>query len=86
MGVLHACMFVYHLYDWCLRRKEEGVGSPGNGVPDGLGTLCGCWEMNLGSLQEQKFLLTAKSFCSLQEYCYSWEEAKTTKEDISDVS
>lgn len=32
MHALPACMSVYHMYDWCLRRAEEGILSSGTGV------------------------------------------------------
>lgn len=40
--------------------------SPGTGVPGGC-KPCGCWEWNLGSLQEHYTLLTAEP--SLQPVC-----------------
>lgn len=52
---LPACMYVYHLRDWCLRRSERGISSPGTVVGE---SPYRCWKSNLGSLQEQ-LLLTA---------------------------
>ena len=36
MGVLPACMYMYHMCAWYLRRPEEGVRVPGIGVTDGF--------------------------------------------------
>ena len=60
MSVLPECMSEYHLYIWCLCRSEEGIGFPGTGVADGCEPLCGCWESNLGPLEEQQVLLTTE--------------------------
>lgn len=38
--------------DWCLQSPEEGTGFLRTGVTDGSKPLCGCWESNLGPLQE----------------------------------
>ena len=38
-------------------RPEEGVRTPGTGGTDGCELLCGCWEWNPGSLQEQQVIL-----------------------------
>ena len=35
---------------------EEGVEFPGAGVTDSCELPCGCWESNLGPLQEQQVL------------------------------
>jgi hypothetical protein len=45
---LHVCLF-------------EGVIFPGTGVIDSCEQPCGCWDLNLGPLEEQPVLLTAKS-------------------------
>jgi hypothetical protein len=34
--------------------EKEGIGAPGTGVKHSCEPPCGCWELNLGSLQEQK--------------------------------
>ena len=60
MSVLSGCMYVHHMCAWCLRRPEEGVGSPGTGAMDGCELPCGCWELNRGPLQEQQGLFTAE--------------------------
>ena len=39
-GVLLACM-------------SESVGSSGTGITDSCELPCGCWELNLGPLQEE---------------------------------
>ena len=46
------------MHIWCLRRSQEGVGSPGTGVTDDYEPPCGYWEPKLGSLHEQQVLLT----------------------------
>jgi hypothetical protein len=56
MGVLPACMSVYHVHAWCPQWLEEGIGSPGTRITDDFELLCGCWELNLGSLEEQQVL------------------------------
>lgn len=35
-SVLTACVFVYHMYDWCLRRSEQGSRSSGTEVTDAV--------------------------------------------------
>lgn len=34
-----------------------GIGYPGTGVTDGYESLCGCWELSPGPVQEQQMLL-----------------------------
>lgn len=34
------------------QRPEKGIRYPGTGIIDNCELLCGCWEMNLGPLQE----------------------------------
>lgn len=55
---------------------EEGIGFLGTGLSDGGKLLCGCWELNLASLKEQKVVLTTepslqapgnKFFCNRKE-------------------
>lgn len=45
---------------WCLQRLEKDITSLGNGVRDGYGSPCGCWEPNSSPLQEPPALLTAE--------------------------
>ena len=52
MGVLPACMSVHHKHAWCLQRPEEPARTPGTGVSDGCELAWGCWELNLGPLEE----------------------------------
>ena len=51
VGVLLLCIYVHHT---CTvpTDSEEG-GFPGTGVTHGCKPLCGCWELNLGILQQQ---------------------------------
>ena len=44
----------------CLHRLEEGVGSPGAGYTGGCEQPGGCWELALGSIEEQSVLLRAE--------------------------
>lgn len=44
-------LFLYHMHAWYLSGSEEGLGI---GVTEGCEQLYECWEMNLGSLQEQQ--------------------------------
>ena len=59
---LHICL--------CLTRPEEGIKSIFNcrGIvaTDGCELPCGCWQLDLGPLQEQPVLLTTES--SLQPH------------------
>ena len=41
-SVLSACVSVYNVHAWCLRRPEEGFESPGTGVVDACELPCGC--------------------------------------------
>lgn len=48
---LVTCLYVHH-------ESEEGVRCSGTGVSDDCESPCGCWEPNLGPLEEQPVLLT----------------------------
>lgn len=61
MSVMFAYKSVNHVCGWCPKRREEGVGFPGTGVPDGCQLLGGFWELNLDPLQERSVLLTTDS-------------------------
>jgi hypothetical protein len=50
--VLPLGMHVYQLCALCLRRLEEGVGSPGTSVINTCELLCRRWELNLGPLYD----------------------------------
>jgi hypothetical protein len=60
MSVLPACVPLYHLYAWSVQRTEEDIGSPGTGVTGGCEPLFGCWESNLGPVQEKQVFLTTE--------------------------
>ena len=49
------------MYVQCLQRPEEGLISPETRVTDGCELLCGCWELNLGLLEEQSVLFITES-------------------------
>ena len=53
------------MYPWKL---EEGIGSPGTGVMETFETTRGCLETNLGTLKEQKVLLTTQLSLQLQVF------------------
>lgn len=53
-------MFVYHMHTWYTKRAEEGIRSPGTVVIDSCEPPGGCWEANVGLLEEQYVLLTFK--------------------------
>lgn len=42
MGVLFACIRVYHVYAQCIQKPEEGFGSPATGITVGCKPPCGC--------------------------------------------
>ena len=62
MNVLSAGVFVYHMRAWCSQRPKGGTGTPGSGVKDSCELPCRCWELNLGSQEEQPVLLTIGPF------------------------
>lgn len=53
LSVLPSYRSVHHVYTWCSRRLEEGIGSMGTGVTDGWEPPHGHWEVNLHRLEEQ---------------------------------
>ena len=61
MSIMQACMYCTVQYVWCQRWSEEGIRSYGTGIINGYKPLCGCWEMNLGPLQELLVLSTSDS-------------------------
>lgn len=60
MSVLSLCTSVYYVCTWCPRRLEEEAESPRTVVSDSYGLPCGCWEFNLGPLEEQPALLVTE--------------------------
>lgn len=56
MGALPACMLVFHMCAWFSQRSEESTGCPRERVKDGSEPTCGCWDLNLGPLEEQPIL------------------------------
>lgn len=59
MGVLPKCMSVDSMHVWYPLGPEEGVRSPGNGVPDSCELPWEGWKLNL-SLEEQSVLFTTE--------------------------
>ena len=51
MGVLPACVSMHHMYTWCRRGPEAGVGSPRFVVRDSRELPCGYYESNPGLLE-----------------------------------
>jgi hypothetical protein len=56
-GFLPGCLCTVCV-PWCPKRPEEGVRSHGTGVRERCEPPWGCWESNLGPLEEQPVLLT----------------------------
>lgn len=56
MSVLPLHMSVHLIHIW----SEEKVASLGTGVMGGCESPCGCWELNLGPLQDEQVLLTTQ--------------------------
>jgi hypothetical protein len=56
MDILPTWMSIYHANAVHIE-AEEDIGSPRTGVTEGYKPSCGCWELSLGSVQEQPVLL-----------------------------
>lgn len=58
----HTMYFFLFLWIWelCLDKPDDDVGSPGSDDTDGCEPPCGCWELNPGSLEEDHLLLTTE--------------------------
>lgn len=50
-----------HMQAWCPQWQEEAAGALGIGVTDGCEPPHGCWELNLGPLEEQSVLSPAET-------------------------
>ncbi|XP_040595934.1 E3 ubiquitin-protein ligase NEDD4 isoform X3 [Mesocricetus auratus] len=48
------------IWELCLDKPDDDVGSPGSDDTDGCEPPCGCWELNPGSLEEDHLLLTTE--------------------------
>lgn len=57
---LPVILYTTHVPGIHSREVREDVGSPGTEVKGGCQSLCGCWDPNSGSLQEQQVFLTAE--------------------------
>jgi hypothetical protein len=59
IDVPSTCTSVYysHAGTW---EADKHMGSSGAGVNDGCEPPCGCWELNLGPLEDQSLLLTTE--------------------------
>jgi hypothetical protein len=53
-------VYMYCMCDWYPWSSEEDIGSLGTGGTNGPTgeSTCGCWELTLGTVQEQSVLLT----------------------------
>lgn len=54
------CMSVYNMHVWSRWKSEETIGCPGTGITDDYEMKCGCWELNLGLLEELSVLIIAE--------------------------
>lgn len=62
MDILHACMYVYQMCDWCLQMSEKAIEFPETGITYGCEASCGSWEEHgIVPLQEHQMLLTSAS-------------------------
>jgi hypothetical protein len=53
--VVPTCIYVYHMYAWCLQKSKKSIRSPGTtGVTDVCELLHGYWRSNIGPLQKQQ--------------------------------
>jgi hypothetical protein len=60
-------LFICMCPDVCLHvHLFEGARSPGTEVTDSCELPCGCWELNLGPLEEQPVLLTMEPSLQLR--------------------
>jgi hypothetical protein len=57
---LNIWVFCLHIHLYITRRPEEGIKYPGTGFTDGCEPPRGCWELNLGLLEDQQVLLTTE--------------------------
>ena len=54
VSALPACMSVHRCVSGACGDQKRVMGSSGTGVADNCELPCGCWEANLGPLQEQQ--------------------------------
>ena len=72
MSVLLECMLEHHILGVPMKDRGGGIRAPGTAVSGFCELPCGCWEPNLGLLQEQPVLLTTKLFLQHSDvYVYS---------------
>ena len=55
------CMYVYHMYAWCLQRAEVSIGTPGSVIKERCEPLCEYGEANLGPSLEKPVAGIAES-------------------------
>lgn len=66
MGVLPACVYVHHEHSWFPQKVLDSLELK----TAFCGLLCGCWETNIGSVEEQRVLLIIEP--SLQPEILYW--------------
>lgn len=69
MDVLLAYFFVHCMHIWCLRKPEEGVGSPGTRVTGGFELNVSAGNGTLCPLEEQSGLLSTVPFLQSRTDC-----------------
>lgn len=69
------CLYVLHVCRF-LRRPEEDVGVPGNGVTRGCKLSCGCCGLNLGPLPKKPVLLRPSYRSSSPNICNNMQHIK----------
>lgn len=85
MSNLTACIYVYKVHVWYLKRSEDNVKTPGIKVRDGCKPPYECWELKLHFLQEQQMLshLSSPSFlCAQLSLVHKWNNKKFSKKKI----
>jgi hypothetical protein len=59
---LPTSMSMYYVCTWNPQKSLEGIRLPGTEVIDDWGLSSGCWESQVGPLQERQVLLTTELF------------------------
>jgi hypothetical protein len=72
---LLTCMSVHRMHAWYLWKPKRSVRSLGAGGIDGCESLCGRWELNPGSPEQQPLLLTTEP--SVQQSFLVWFEKES---------
>jgi hypothetical protein len=59
---MYVCMYYIFMHYVLHMRLEEGIKKSETEVTDGCRPLCGCWKVNVGSLEYQSVLFNAKLY------------------------